>query len=260
MAAPSLVLVPHRTIDTLWMGLDESTAWMHHIQHHDFTCKMDHFMYPNLPKHPNKLWLCYKNCLKPLVYVRFINHIINYNHDNYNKNSVNYNFVLTMHWKEYSLLWEWVPCACTSLIELKLSHITKLNDAWIQIIDYITISSMYTTTTKNKTVSLTLTPSITCTQPFFLQEWTHNDNLEGEGGGHKAYLVSGSHILYYFTFFICLDTKGHKPNTKCIVLYYLLHAECAHLGFTFPCKKLTPESCRKLQLFISTKPTLGMNP
>ena len=113
--------------------------------------------------------------------------------------------------------------ACTSLIEPELSYITKLNDAWIQIIDYIAVSSMYTTTTKNRTVFLTLTQSTTCTHPFIFQEWTHNDTLQGERGGHKVHLASGSHILYYFTYHLF----GHKrPETQYQMHISLLFAPC----------------------------------
>jgi hypothetical protein len=126
-------------------------------------------------------------------------------------------------WKEYSLLWEWEPCACTSLIEPKLSYITELNDTWIQIIDYIIVSSMYTTTTKNKTIFLTLTQSITCTQPSILEEWTHNDILKGGGGGHKAYLILGeSHSpLFYILFVWTPNTEKPMPNACFSTIRYM---------------------------------------
>ena len=125
-------------------------------------------------------------------------------------------------WMEYSLLWEWEPCACMSLIEPKLSYITKLNDTWIQIMDYTIVSSMYTTTTKNKTVFLTLTQSITCTQPSILEEWTHNDILKWGGGGHKAYLILGElySLLFYILFVWTPNAKKQMPNAYFSTIRY----------------------------------------
>ena len=149
-------------------------------------------------------------------------------------------------WMEYSLLWEWEPCACMSLIEPKLSYITKLNDTWIQIMDYTIVSSMYTTTTKNKTVFLTLTQSITCTQPSILEEWTHNDIWKGGRGGHKAYLILGSYILYYFTFYLF----GHRtPKNKCRMHISLLFATSRL------CTLVDPWIMSKAFKLCSTEPT-----